>query len=108
MDSRQNLLSTAITPLMKNCEMSSTDHLVRSIIDIVSARRTILFAGSGIGARVGLPDWSEYIEQLATTSELSGDKDSALLIRKRVAKRQWLAAASVYKTADIPAGERLK
>jgi hypothetical protein len=82
--------------------MSSTDQLAQSIIDIVSAPRTILFAGAGIGARVGLPDWSEYIEQLARVSELSGDKDSALLIRKRVAKRQWLGAASVYKTAEIP------
>lgn len=70
--------------------------------------RTILFAGAGVSARAGLPDWAGYIEQLAHIAAEYGDPDSASLIRKRVEKRQWLAAASVYKTADIPAGERLK
>jgi hypothetical protein len=93
---------------MTSSEMSIANRLAQSIIDVASIPRTILFAGAGIGARVGLPDWSEYIEYLAKTSEANGDEDSALLIRKRVAKRQWLAAASVYKTADIPVGQRLK
>jgi hypothetical protein len=68
----------------------------------------VLFAGAGVGVRAGLPDWLNYIDHLADVSKANGDADSAALIRKRLQKNQLLGAATVYKTADIPAGERLR
>jgi hypothetical protein len=68
-----------------------------------------LFAGAGVGRRVGLPDWDQFLELLAKRCEHFDDATSAALIRERVARGNYLGAASVYKTCDsIPEGERWK
>jgi hypothetical protein len=64
---------------------------------------------SGVGRRVGLPDWNGFIEHLAATCAQWNDATSAQLIRERLAKNQFLSAATVFKTCDsIPVGERWK
>jgi hypothetical protein len=66
----------------------------------------VLFAGAGVGCRVGFPTWDGYIEHLARECERFGDADSALLIRRRLQQRNHLGAATVFKTTSvIPEGE---
>jgi hypothetical protein len=67
----------------------------------------LLFAGAGVGCRVGYPDWDAYIEHLAKAADEFRDSDSAVLIRKRLEQRNHLGAATVFKTSTmIPEGER--
>lgn len=67
-----------------------------------------LFAGAGVGCRAGFPSWPKYLEMLASTAE-PYDATTALLIRERVTKKQYLEAASVYCTcSDIPYAERYR
>lgn len=67
----------------------------------------VLFAGAGIGCRVGYPSWGQYIEELAVTCEEFRDPESAVLIRKRLQQGNYLGAATVFKTSTlIPEGER--
>ncbi len=69
----------------------------------------MLFAGSGVGRRVNLPDWRSFIEHLAAVCDQHGDITSGRLIRERVERGQFLSAASVFKTCEsIPIGERWK
>lgn len=83
--------------------------LVRAIQAALSSHNPVLFAGAGVGRRVGLPDWSGYMEALAVECERYDDAASAALIRQRVSRGHFLEAAAVYKTCDsIPEGERWK
>jgi hypothetical protein len=69
----------------------------------------LLFAGAGVGCRVGLPDWNGFIEHLAKTCDDYGDRTSATNIRERAEKGWHASAATVYKTCEsIPQGERWK
>lgn len=69
---------------------------------------SVLFLGAGVGKRVGLPDWKDLLEKLATVSARYGDDETAAVIRRRTAEGRFLEAASAYKTASIPEGELLR
>ncbi len=87
----------------------SDQTIVKNIVDQLSSPSPVLFAGAGVGCRVGLPGWDEYIELLAENCDKYGDIASAKLIRHRLKMRQYKSAASVYKTCEsIPQGELLK
>jgi hypothetical protein len=83
--------------------------LVESIEAALAQPNPVLFAGAGVGRRVGLPDWYGYMEALAAECERFNDSLSAQLIKQRVSRGHFLEAATVYKTCDsIPEGERWK
>jgi uncharacterized short protein YbdD (DUF466 family) len=79
--------------------------LAAKICQVVSQTNVVLFAGAGVGKRVGLPDWDEYVEHLAAESERYTDGAASVLIRERLRAGAHAAAASVYKTSvTIPEG----
>lgn len=82
--------------------------LVTKLTNALSRTVPVLFVGAGVGKRVGYPDWKSLLGILADASEKYGDPDSATLIRSRAQQGRLLEAASVYKTADIPLGERMR
>lgn len=83
--------------------------LGEQIANFVAQENSILFLGAGVGARVKLPNWTQYIEHLAAVCDTKGEDETAALIRQRAAKGQLASAATVYKTCEsIPIGERLK
>lgn len=85
------------------------DTLSKRLSNFLDRPNPILFVGSGVGRRVGMPDWRGFMEYLASECDRFGDPTSAALIRQRVGRGQFLAAATVYKTCDsIPQGERWK
>jgi hypothetical protein len=74
----------------------------------VDKARSALFVGSGVGCRVNLPSWPEWLEQLARICVEFKDLKAAELIRSRIESGDFLGAASVYKTCrTIPEAERL-
>ena len=88
---------------------NSVDDIARRLQDCLSRPNPVLFAGAGVGTRVGFPSWNGYIESLAAVCDNFYDHDSATLIRTRLEQRQYLGAASVFNTTQVvPAGERLK
>jgi hypothetical protein len=83
--------------------------LAQAIHSFVTTKHPVLFSGSGLGKRVGMPLWGEFIEHLACVCEKHGDGDSAKLIRKNAAQGDYVRAAGVYELCgEIPNGERLK
>ncbi len=69
----------------------------------------MLFAGAGVGCRVGFPTWNGYIEHLAAECDRFGDGDSARFIRSQLHQRNHLGAATVFKmTSVVPQGELWK
>lgn len=79
--------------------------LTDKLVSVLRTPRLVLFAGAGISARVGLPNWREYLEQLAIVCETHSDHTSALLIREKVNAADYLGAASIYKLSHhIPKG----
>jgi hypothetical protein len=82
--------------------------LARKIADHLS-RGAVLLAGAGVSARVGLPTWDQFIRTLAAVCRRFGDEADATTIESRLAKKQYLNAASAYKSSgSIPEGERWK
>ncbi len=87
----------------------SAEEIAERIANFFNRPNPVLFAGSGVSNRVGYPTWAEYIRCLANACNQYDDQDSARLILSRLDKKQYLEAASVFKTsADIPVGERWK
>ncbi len=83
--------------------------LAEGITAHLARENPLLFAGAGVGCRVGLPTWYQYMEHLACACERFEDKLSAALIRQRTKDGQFLEAATVFKTCNlIPEGERWK
>ena len=79
------------------------------IANFAHSEQSVLFAGAGVGRRIGLPDWAGFMENLASTCDEFGDSASATLIRQRTNDSDFLGAATVYSTCNaIPVGERLK
>lgn len=71
--------------------------------------RSVLFAGAGISARVGIPIWKDLLIKLAEVCTEYGDELSAKQIEKKASAGDYLGAASIYKLCtDIPQGESLK
>lgn len=67
-----------------------------------------LFAGAGVGARAGLPTWTEFMEILAKEAE-KYEPDASALIRKYAEQGHYLSAATTYKICpNIPLGEKLE
>jgi len=86
----------------------TASELSREIRAHVDRSRSALFVGSGVGCRVNLPSWSEWLKCLARICAEFGDQKAADLIAFRVESGDFLGAASVYKTCHtIPIGERL-
>lgn len=86
--------------------MPSPSGLVDAILGALSAQDPVLFAGAGLGCRVGLPDWSDYLLGLGQAAQDHGDPDAANFIRARVRAERYVEAAAVFKQAEIPEGER--
>ena len=59
----------------------------------VAAGDTLLFAGAGCSALLGLPVWGQYLETLAATAERF-ELETAALIRRRIAAGEYLKAAT--------------
>jgi len=59
-----------------------------------------LFAGAGVGQRAGLPTWDGYLEYLASVAE-NYEKETALLMRKRIRSRLYPEAADLYKMCPV-------
>src|SRR5689334_4803718 len=85
----------------------SANELANEIDAFLKRENPTLFAGAGVGAYAGLPAWRQFMELLADFSQ-KYDPDSATLIRKRAENGHYLEAASVYKTCQIPEGEKYK
>jgi hypothetical protein len=87
----------------------SPDQLAHVLCETTSNAGVLLFAGAGVGMRVGLPSWSGYIGSLADVCESYGDAPSAQLIRQRASDQDLLGAATVFTSSRrVPAGERLR
>ena len=83
--------------------------IVTRLRDFFDRPNPVLFAGAGVGSRVGFPTWDTYIKYLADVCDRFNDHESAVLIRRRLDQRQHLGAVSVFKTTHlIPTGERWK
>lgn len=86
----------------------SKERLTSRIVDFTRQKGSCLFAGAGVGKKAGLPSWSEYLEHLARVAERY-EKETAVLIRKRVRTRRYLEAAQLYKDCpEIPNGEKYR
>ncbi|MDQ8209147.1 SIR2 family protein [Coraliomargarita sp. SDUM461003] len=83
---------------------------IASIIDkFTSQGNSVLFAGAGVGCRIGLPTWGEFIKHLALTCENNNEPEEAALIRKRLNDGKYLEAATIFKTCtSIPVTLRYK
>ena len=87
----------------------SVPQIVTRLSKFFARTNPALFAGAGVGSRVGFPAWDTYIEFLANVCDAFDDHESAVLIRKRLGQRHHLGAASVFKTSHvIPIAERWK
>jgi len=84
------------------------EEIAKTVADFVQHPRCVLFAGAGVGNRIGLPTWAEWMEQLATVCERFEENTAAALIRERLSKGNYLSAATVYTSTDIPINERLR
>lgn len=83
------------------------EQLAAKLLEFARRERSVLFTGAGVGKRVKLPLWGEYIEYLATICEKFGATTEAEFIRHRLRKGKLIDAAGVYADTDeIPLGER--
>lgn len=77
-----------------------SEKVAEKLAEFAKKKDTVLFAGAGIGCRVGLPSWPSL---LATIAEKLNDDDhteEANLIKKRLKKGSFLTAASVVRSCD--------
>ena len=80
-----------------------------AIFDFTSTRDAVLFSGAGVGKRVDLPTWPEYMRHLADICNHYGSSLSAQLIEQRVSSESYVTAAGIYEFCEeIPIGERWK
>jgi hypothetical protein len=86
----------------------SEEELASRIVDFVQQRGSCLFAGAGVGKRAGLPTWLEHLEYLASVAGRY-EKETEVLMRKRLKTRHYLEAAGLYKECiEIPEGEKYR
>ncbi|MEQ2009342.1 MAG: hypothetical protein ABMA26_21375 [Limisphaerales bacterium] len=94
---------------MSSLKILAPDALAKEIHDFVTTEHPVLFSGSGLGRRVGMPLWNEFLDHLAVVCEKHGDILSSQLMKKYAAQGDYVRAAGVYELCgDIPNGERLK
>lgn len=79
------------------------------IIDFITRdTNAALFAGAGVGVRAGLPNWSQFLDHLATIAGKYSETEGKL-IRERARDGHFIKAAQVYKSSpSIPQGELYK
>jgi hypothetical protein len=86
----------------------TAEELAQEIAQFLVDPRAIIFAGAGVGVRVGLPTWQQWLTHLATVCRKYKDRLAADLIEERVKEGDFLGAAVIYKTSQhIPAGQQL-
>ncbi|HAF03700.1 MAG TPA: hypothetical protein DCG89_07880 [Spartobacteria bacterium] len=51
----------------------NADEIGQALRDFVAQPRSVLFAGAGVGCRVGLPNWGEWLHILADVCSEFGD-----------------------------------
>jgi hypothetical protein len=71
----------------------TASELSQEIRTHVDKARSALFVGSGVGCRVNLPSWPEWLEQLVRICVEFKDLKAAELIRSRIESRDFLGAA---------------
>lgn len=87
----------------------SPQEISSRLLRFAETPRSILFAGSGISARLGVPTWSTLLEKLSEVCVQFEDRPSADLIGARVCDGHLLSAATVYTSCEkIPKGERYR
>ncbi len=87
----------------------TVEELAESMKKALDRNNPTLFAGAGVGKRIGLPDWADFMELLAQGCDEYRDQTSGTLIRERTQRERCLEAATVFKSCDqIPEGERWK
>lgn len=80
-----------------------------ALLRALQAPNPVLFAGAGVGIRVGLPSWLEFVNHMAEVCTRFGDHVSAESVRDRASRGRFLEASSAYRNSDlIPEGERWK
>lgn len=101
-------LRSDTVPLSQASQPKSLEGLKTALVAHARKSRSVLFAGSGVSARVGLPTWGVLLTKLADVCRVYGDADSANLILSKVKNLDYLGAATVYRLCQhIPEGERL-
>lgn len=83
-----------------------TEKFCDSLLNPLSGERPILFAGAGVGARAGLPDWGRFVSHLTSVAS-KYEKETATIMEAR-ARAGLLADAVFYykKCPLIPEGEK--
>jgi hypothetical protein len=88
--------------------LSSPEEVAKFLDDRFSGPDVILFAGAGVGKRIQLPDWPEYVELLAKFAE-GYEKPTADLMRLRAAENQYAEAFEfLNRCRPIVAAERYR
>jgi hypothetical protein len=86
----------------------TSEELGTTIAKFVSDPRSVLFVGAGVGCRVNLRTWTDWMGKLAKICREYGEGLAGDLIVSRISQGDYLGAATVYKTCRrIPEGERL-
>src|SRR6266705_2729040 len=86
----------------------TAEDLSQEISHFLVDPRAIIFVGAGVGARVGLPTWGQWIGHLASVCRKYDDGQAADLIETRVKEGDFLGAAAIYKISPrIPIGQKL-
>lgn len=67
----------------------------------------VLFAGAGVSARAGLPNWSSYLTALASVA-FEYDAHSKYMMDREIAKGALDLAASYFQLCEIPEATRLE
>jgi hypothetical protein len=62
----------------------TAEELAQEIAQFLVDPRAIIFAGAGVGVRVGLPTWQQWLTHLATVCRKYKDRLAADLIEERV------------------------
>ena len=70
------------------------------LTEFSSNPHTILFAGAGVGSRVGLPAWGGLLESISTLLDARDLEAEASLVRKRITNGDFLGAATIIRTCE--------
>ena len=82
----------------------SAEPVALAVGNFFSRRRPALFAGAGVGARAGHPDWRLYVDRLAEVAD-QYEAETASIMRRRIESGNFPDAVQYFKQAPIPVGE---
>ena len=82
----------------------SVKSVALAVEGFLSRRRPALFAGAGVGARAGHPDWRLYVDRLAGIAD-QYEAETASIMRRRIETGDFPGAVQYFKQAPIPVGE---